>query len=309
MNEALQGGRGSPMVSIGMPLYNEETHLRQSLDSLLAQDFTDFELIISDNASEDSTQKICLAYVAQDARIRYCGNQVNLGSTENFNRAFRLSSGKYFMWASGHDLWAPTFLSRCVEVLERDPSVVLCYPQSIVIDGHGKKVEVVQGAYLDSRNLGLVLRVTLAICGAGSAYMIYGVIGHEALAQTRLFRRVMEPEYVLLTELSVLGSFAQVPEALFYIRLKWGTETKRQWTTRAFEAMNPSTKPQHIRFPYLGWIREELLAVKDARLDRGRKAVLMACVVLGYFSRYRVHLPLTLHLALRGLLRRLGIKV
>ena len=292
-----------PQVSIGMPLYNEETYLPQALDSLLGQDFTDFELVISNNASEDATQDICLDYAGRDARIRYFRNEVSLGSTENFNRVFKLSSGKYFMWASGHDLWAPRFLSRCVDVLENNDLTGLCYPQSTFIDSNGKKVESVPGVYPDTRNLGLLLRAVLAICGVGSNYMIYGLIRSKALGDTRLFRKVMETEYVLLTELSMVGSFAHVAEDLFSIRLKWGNEAKHEWTTRGFAAMNPGSKTRPIRFPYLGWIREELLAVKHAHVDYWRKALLMACVFLGYFSRYRIYLPRGPRRAARSLLR------
>ena len=82
-----------PRVSIGMAIYNEEKYLRESLDSLLAQDFADFELIISDNASEDATQAISLEYAARDPRVRYHRNETNVGSCENFNRVFRLLIG------------------------------------------------------------------------------------------------------------------------------------------------------------------------------------------------------------------------
>lgn len=291
-----------PVVSIGMPLYNEEKYLPQTLDSLLAQDFEDFELIISDNASEDATREICLAYAARDARIRYYRNEVNMGINENFNRVFRLSAGKYFMWASGHDLWAATFISRCVQTLEHEPSVVLSYPLSVVIDVDGSELGLMKDFPIDTRHVGLVLRLVLAICGVGTAYMIYGVIRSGALRATRHFRNVMEPEYVLLTELATLGSFANVAEILFYIRKKWGDETAKEWTRRYFKALAPRNRNRRLWVPYFGWIYEELRAVKRARLDYGRKALLMACVFLGYLSRYRVYLPRNIRLALRAFL-------
>ena len=79
-----------PRVSIGMPVYNEQLHLEQALQSLLSQSFTDFELIISDNASTDRTGEICLTYAAKDARVQYSRLKTNLGALANFNRVIQL---------------------------------------------------------------------------------------------------------------------------------------------------------------------------------------------------------------------------
>lgn len=116
-----------PLVSIGMPVYNGEKTLRQALDSLLAQDFKYFELIISDNASTDSTGDICRMYAAHDSRVRYYRNETNIGPTANFNRLIHLAQGKYFMWAADDDLWEPSYVSCMVEALEDNPDAVLSF--------------------------------------------------------------------------------------------------------------------------------------------------------------------------------------
>ena len=132
------GGTSSPQVGIGLPVFNGEGYLEEALDSILAQTHKDFELIISDNASTDRTRQICRTYAAHDPRVRYYRNKENLGASRNFNRVFELSSGKYFKWAAHDDLLAPEFLAKCVEVLERDPSVVLCHSGTMCIDKHGR---------------------------------------------------------------------------------------------------------------------------------------------------------------------------
>src|SRR5262249_38674640 len=91
-------------VSIGMAVYNGERYLPQTLDSLLAQTYSDFELIICDNCSIDGTEEICRSYVARDSRIHYYRNRTNIGVDRNFNLAFKLSRGKYFKWAADDDL-------------------------------------------------------------------------------------------------------------------------------------------------------------------------------------------------------------
>src|SRR5208282_399437 len=103
-------GTDRPMVSIGLPVYNGEAYLRQVLDSVLAQTFSDFELIISDNASTDCTEAICREYAAADARIRYHRQARNRGATWNFRQVALLSSGQYFLWTSHDDLLAPTYI-------------------------------------------------------------------------------------------------------------------------------------------------------------------------------------------------------
>ena len=117
-----------PLVSIGMPVYNEEMHIQLALDSLLGQDYPNIELIISDNASTDETANICERYSKQDSRVRYCRNNANVGIVSNFGRVLHLARGKYFVWAAADDYWMPTFVSAMVEALEQNPnsSVAMC---------------------------------------------------------------------------------------------------------------------------------------------------------------------------------------
>ena len=125
----------APLVTIGLPVYNGGQFLATALDSLLGQTFTDFELIISDNASTDTTEEICREYARADARVRYRRSSENRGFTWNANRVVELAAGKFFRWAAHDDACLPTFLERCVETLRSEsPSVVLAYPRSKVID-------------------------------------------------------------------------------------------------------------------------------------------------------------------------------
>src|SRR5262245_17070637 len=100
----------SPLVTIGLPVYDSERYVRQSLDSLLAQTYSNFVLIICDNASNDSTGDICRAYAAADSRVKYYRNESNIGNPGNFNRVASLTSTKYLKWSTSDDFWAPTFV-------------------------------------------------------------------------------------------------------------------------------------------------------------------------------------------------------
>src|SRR6516162_7514022 len=127
-----------PRVSIGLPVYNGEKYIHLAVESLLQQDYTDFELIISDNASTDATQEICEELAAKDARIRYSRNATNVGASKNFNHVFEVSNGEFFTWAAHDDVHLPGFLRRCVDVLDQARStVVLVAPGTEIVDEKG----------------------------------------------------------------------------------------------------------------------------------------------------------------------------
>jgi glycosyltransferase involved in cell wall biosynthesis len=128
-----------PRVSIGLPVYNGEDYVGASVESLLAQTFTDFELVIVDNASTDRTSEICRSFASRDRRVRYHRNERNIGGGLNMNLAFELANGApFYKWAAHDDIHAPTFLERCMDALDRDPTAVLAFTKVELIDSEGK---------------------------------------------------------------------------------------------------------------------------------------------------------------------------
>src|SRR5437879_6275032 len=107
-----------PRVSIGLPVFNGEKYLAKALDSLLSQEYEDFELIISDNASADETGRICENYARRDSRIRYSRNTCNIGLAPNHNRVFNRSRGELFQWAAYDDEYSRQMLKRYVEAFD-----------------------------------------------------------------------------------------------------------------------------------------------------------------------------------------------
>src|SRR5438874_8869169 len=127
----------TPLLSVGLFVYNGERFLEETLHSILNQTFTDFELIISDNASTDRTGEIAEAYAEHDDRIRYYRSEKNMGAGWNVRRVYELATGKYFKQAAADDLVEPDFLRRCVEILESDPDYVVAYPTTKEVDENG----------------------------------------------------------------------------------------------------------------------------------------------------------------------------
>ena len=219
----------APRVSIGMVVYNGERYLAEALDSLLAQTFEDFELTICDNASTDRSGDIGRDYAAQDTRVRYARNPRHLGVMGNYRRAFELSRGQYFRWAADDDLSAPQSLARCVEVLDREPAVVLAYPKTRFIDEHGRVIsDYDDRLHLQSPRPSERFRQVLERLGRCNA--AYGLMRADVLKRARLCGDFLGSDVVFLAELSLYGTFWEVPEFLFYRRFHPG----------AHSSMNPA---------------------------------------------------------------------
>jgi glycosyltransferase involved in cell wall biosynthesis len=207
----------NPKVSVGLVVFNGENYLREAIHSILAQTFTDFELIISDNASTDGTEKICQEYATKDSRIRYSRNIKNIGGVNNENRTFELSRGQYFHWAAYDDLFAPEFLSKCVEVLDRDPSVILCYPLIVSIDECGNKTKTTAFNRGTSDRPSDRFRSLFTIYHGNEA--CYGLIRADILRENGLQQQnYNDCDRTFICELSLYGKFYEIPEPLFYKR-------------------------------------------------------------------------------------------
>jgi O-antigen/teichoic acid export membrane protein/GT2 family glycosyltransferase len=265
----------TPRVSIGLPVYNGANYLPVALDCLLAQSFTDFEIIISDNASTDETPAICRHYVAQDSRVRYHRVEENRGLTWNFNRVVELARGAYFTWAAHDDLRAESFLRQCVEVLDRNAEVVVCHSHNACIDATGQIIpndrlaasvgsafqaltpadETRRTAKLLSRRA--PRRLAGVLMYTTCCYEIYGLMRTSALRQTGLMRPFFGSDMVLLAELSLNGRIHILPETLFYYRsheqqasLASGEPEARQ--TMPVAKVKPRRKfavPRKVRYP------------------------------------------------------------
>jgi glycosyltransferase involved in cell wall biosynthesis len=278
-----------PLVSIGVPAYNGERYIRQTLDSLLAQDYENFELIISDNVSTDRTAEICQEYLAKDGRVQYYRNETNLGSVKNFNRLFELSSGKYFMWAADHDLWHPTFISNCVSALEEEPEVVLAYSRTMLIDLGGNPLRLLPDQ-IDTRGMPTVRRYKHLIWNLVGCNMMYGVIRREALGQTGRFRNVWGADHLLLAELALRGTFAQIAEPLFCRRrnrLREDPETRKK---RVLSYMDPMNAAEKSKLSYQDlWLElcdAHLQVVASAPMGFLEKLHVTMATVLCFRSRF-----------------------
>jgi len=257
----------TPRISIGLPVYNGEQFLAQTLDALLAQTWTDFELIISDNGSTDSTELLCRAYAARDSRIRYHRSASNQGGAWNFRRVVELATGAYFKWAAYDDLCAPTYLERCIAVLDELPEVVLCYPQTVLIDEQGAAIGThAEELHLRSAQAHHRFRQFLQHYGIGAPCNVhYGLIRTNVLRQTPLLGSYVSSDIVLIGELALRGQFYEIPEPLFQRRDHPGTLLRTYGTRRAQLAWFDPSK-QQARFPVWRLFVEHVRAIRRTPL-------------------------------------------
>lgn len=206
-----------PLVSIALPVRNGANFLGPALDSLLTQTFTDFELIIGDNASTDGTADVCRAAVEADPRVCYVRHEENLGASRNFNLLFSMASGTYFSWVSHDDCWHPELLARCVAALQADPGAVLAYGGTVEIDKDGRVLrQLPPRPQLESALPHIRLR---DVRRDPLTLPVFGLIRADVLRHTSLLAPYTGSDRVLLAELCLRGHFREVPGELFVHRV------------------------------------------------------------------------------------------
>jgi glycosyltransferase involved in cell wall biosynthesis len=217
-----------PQVSIGMPVYNGAKFIREALDSLLAQTFTDFELIISDNASTDGTEAICREYAAKDVRVRYVRQAQNRGAIANFQYVLDEAVGGYFMWAAADDVWGLSWIETLLPISAAGQCIAFGTVQTI--DGNGNSMKHPANgrnfSYTGSR-LWRRLKYYFDPGFLGKACPIYGIYPKHLLSSDIL--NILAPAKAGTDMLFVYALLAQVEikwnsAVLLYKRIHEGCE-------------------------------------------------------------------------------------
>jgi glycosyltransferase involved in cell wall biosynthesis len=282
----------APLVTIGMPTYNGARYLAQSLDSLLNQDYPNWELVIGDNCSTDGTEAIGREYAEQFDRVRYVRHETNVGASANFNHVLGLARGTYFMWAADHDLWEPTFISRCVAALEADPDAVLAYPRSLLIDENGTVIEEMDDQ-LDLSQPSALDRYKRLIWRLETCNMIYGLARRKALVATGGFPDVFGPDHVVLARLVLQGPILSVGGHLYLRRQNRPPETSDARRGRALADLNPSKASDRVSMPIDRLYRDlrdlHIRAVGESSLSLAGKLDGTVATLACFYQRFGVH--------------------
>ncbi len=275
--------RPAPTLTVGLPVFNGGPYLEATVESVLTQSFQDLELVISDNASTDETEAIGRAAAARDARVTYRRNATNVGLVRNLNLLVPLAQGRLFKWAAADDLLKPGYLERCVATMDAQPGVVLTYPQTDFVDGDGEVLD------LDDPGWNLVSddpseRLLYAIRADQFVNAILGVIRTDALRRTRLIAPYAGGDYRLLAELSVMGTFVEIPEHLYVRRIHAGS-SKGNAHDSAWLRRYLSGSSRGVKAPYWHLCRDHAGIVARAPIPATRKVVLLALLARTMASR------------------------
>jgi glycosyltransferase involved in cell wall biosynthesis len=289
-----------------MPVYNGARFISLAIDSLLSQTYTDFELIICDNASTDATYKICQAYAARDPRIRLFRNERNMGATYNYRRVFQLSRGVYFRYAAHDDVLAPTNIERCVEILKREPEIVLCYPGMQRIDERGRIIDTFINS-LPLREADPVSRWKRfhQLCHDGSMCdPIFGLFRSSVLRQTAGLGNFISHDMILLGEIALRGQIYEIPEILFFERWHPGTSVNANPTLDDRAAwFDPKNRGKLLNYlPQWVWLTRHLHTIARVPLNPLQK-IACAAVMLPWMWRNKRGLVLSIAAVTALLLR------
>jgi glycosyltransferase involved in cell wall biosynthesis len=202
---------------VGLAVYNGERYLDEAIMSIRSQTFEDIEVVICDNASTDATAEICALHAANDHRIRYYRNPVNIGGVRNENRTLFLSRGEYFKLAAHDDTIAPTFLERCVSLLDSRLDSEVCMTSSYFLDEDGhiveRRIERAGSEELRHRRIRSIAQWGYAC----EAY--YGVMRMTALRDVRPLVNYVHSDRIVLSELALRAPFFVIDEPLFFKRI------------------------------------------------------------------------------------------
>jgi len=262
-----------------MPVWNGENFVSEAIESILGETYSDFELVISDNASTDATAEICRGYAKEDKRIRYFRQTKNIGAGPNHAEVFRRSAGRYFKWACHDDVLAPEFLDECVRVLDADEAIAVCSPTTVLInedrsplqyspqldgmvDTYGNLWRVTENMSLTSADP--AERFAAVLCNMDLCFEIYGLMRRSALARATEMPSYYGGDKVILAELSLLGRYHLIAAPLLYRRCHPAQSSAPQ--TSRYRAMWISGGKRQLVPPQLRLLAGYLGAMRLAKL-------------------------------------------
>lgn len=272
-----------PLVTIGIPTFNRLGTLRRTIASVLAQEYSNFQVVISDNASTDGTEAACIEYAQQDKRIRYVRQTKNLGPTANFNAVLAGATGEYFMWLADDDWLDHNYLAVCINHLIGNPELVLVGGVARI---HGEN-QVLEGLRMSLHQSSPAERLLKYVWRVRDNSVFYGVMRRQVIGELRL-RNLMANDWLFVGAMAFRGKVETVSGACLH-RMRGGTSASPMRIARTL-----GLSPLHGLFMYLsaannfladiGW--REIAYKKYARAPRFLLAIRVFALIVFRKSIY-----------------------
>ena len=276
-----------PLVSIGMPIFNEERFLEGSLESLRRQDYPNIEILVSDNASTDGTGEIARRIANADPRVSYQRCDENIGVAANFRYVQENASGRYFMWAAGHDEWSEDLVTQSVAALEANRDAAIAFATSHWIDEAGERIESRNTDYEDTRGKSVFMKYFSVMWG--NMHPVLGLIRKDYLNRTSSVQNFAGADLALLAELILMGDFVHAPGASWNRRDVRARETHgdrmQRYTNKEY---GQATGAVDKRFPLLRLPFALLRGVWRSQISWPQRTAILAALLPVMPVRYVV---------------------
>ena len=270
----------APLVSIGIPTFNRVGTLRQTIESALAQDYGNLEVLISDNASSDNTQALCAEFCMRDGRIRYFRQAINRGAFAYFVGVLGRASGDYFMWLADDDRLSESYVTRCVETLQtRNDVALVC---GIALYQNADATSFI-GAKVDLQQESIEKRVLSFYGKVNDNGTFYGLARRRMLLDNPM-QNILGGDWLLVARLAAAGKIVTVDDIVIYrssdgasadvsalaMRLGFSAKRARQpHNSIALSVARDILRPS-LAFAKLGVGARLLLAVRSADIVQRR---------------------------------------
>jgi glycosyltransferase involved in cell wall biosynthesis len=271
-------GGAAPRVTVGLPVYNGENYVAETLACFLGQSYADLEVVVSDNASSDRTGEIVAAIAASDPRVRYLRQETNVGGAENYNVVFHEARGEYFTWTAHDDLRSANWVERAVAALDAHPDASLAVSDAVRIDPQGQPFQDFPlRPELFADDVGERFRASLR---QNPILMIFGLARADAIRRTCLHEHYTGSDWGVTGGLALQGRVVHVDGATFCYRTHPESLTSRfagrKWWQRSdFEAWFAPERGQLIVFPSWRRLRSYVGSVLRAPVPLGRRVRLL----------------------------------
>ncbi len=204
-------------LCVGVPVYNEEKYIRETIQSLKNQDFGDVKFLIADNCSTDNTLNIICEEVIGDDRFEIFQHQGNVGAAGNFEFAFKNSQSKYFMWLGGHDFLSDSYLSTTIKSMGRDSGVSMVMGKPVAVAENSKEIGFLESGVYDFSDDKKENRYLKSVAELSNCTVVHAIFLREALEDFE-FRRTLSPDHVLISHLLWHGKLKNLSNVFYYRR-------------------------------------------------------------------------------------------
>lgn len=260
----------APRVSIGLPVYNGEKYIESAIESMLDQTYKNFEFLISDNGSTDSTPELIEKWAEKDDRIIFLRGRRNLGAQPNYDRLFELSRGEFFSWKAVDDRWDPTWLEQSVKAMDEHQDAVLVYYKAKDIDENGTFIEDVDYE-INTTDDNAAKRFLSVMCDPHPCFALFGLIRADVMAQSNLHGNYSGSDRVFLAEMAARGKWFQLGDRLFL----HGEVAERSVNTLKYMHQRAgwfdASKKGKLSYPYWRYLKEFSLVVERVDMTKEEK--------------------------------------